>query len=76
MSIDMKGDCFEFDGEIFLTIPEAAKLLRVNRRTLDNLRWNHTGPEFRRHGGRVVYCRDELLAWSERRRANAGRARH
>lgn len=53
----------------FLTIAEAAKLLRVNRRTLDNMRWKRTGPTFRRHGGRIVYCRKELLAWSEQRRA-------
>lgn len=54
---------------LFLTIPEAAKLLRVERRTLDNLRWQDDGPPFRRHGGRIVYHRDELLAWSEQRRA-------
>lgn len=28
----------------FLTIDETAKLLRVNRRTLDNHRWKQTGP--------------------------------
>jgi hypothetical protein len=55
----------------FLTIPEAADLLRVKRRTLDNLRWNGGGPRFRRHGGRIVYHRDELLAWSEQRRARS-----
>lgn len=53
----------------FLTIAEAARLLRVNPRTLDNMRWKRTGPVFRRHGGRIVYCRKELLAWSEQRRA-------
>jgi hypothetical protein len=53
----------------FLTIDETAELLRVNRRTLDNLRWQGDGPPFRRHGGRIVYHRDDVLAWSERRRA-------
>ena len=53
----------------FLTIDETAELLRVNRRTLDNLRWQNDGPPFRRHGGRIVYHRDDVLAWSERRRA-------
>jgi predicted DNA-binding transcriptional regulator AlpA len=53
----------------FLTIDETAELLRVNRRTLDNLRWREEGPPFRRHGGRIVYHRDEVLAWSEQRRA-------
>ena len=53
----------------FLTIDETAELLRVNRRTLDNLRWRDEGPPFRRHGGRIVYHRDEVLAWSVQRRA-------
>ena len=57
----------------FLTIAEAAQLLRVNRRTLDNLRWKGTGPRFRRHGGRIIYHRSELLAWSEQRRASLAR---
>ena len=53
----------------FLTIAEAAEFLKVNPRTLDNMRWKHTGPVFRRHGGRVVYCRKELLEWSKGGRA-------
>ncbi len=59
----------------FLTIAEAAALLRVQRRTLDNMRWKGTGPVFRRHGGRIVYQRDELLAWSAERKAKQTRAR-
>ena len=53
----------------FLTIAEAAEFLKVNPRTLDNMRWKHTGPVFRRHGGRIVYCRKELLDWSKGSRA-------
>lgn len=49
----------------FLTIAEAAEFLKVNPRTLDNMRWKRTGPVFRRHGGRIVYCRKELLEWSK-----------
>jgi excisionase family DNA binding protein len=59
----------------FLTIAEAAELLRVHRRTLDNMRWKGTGPIFRRHGGRIVYHRDELLAWSAERKAKNTRPR-
>ena len=59
----------------FLTIAEAAELLRIHRRTLDNMRWKGTGPIFRRHGGRVVYHRDELLAWSAERKAKNTRPR-
>jgi excisionase family DNA binding protein len=57
----------------FLTIAEAAELLRVHRRTLDNMRWKGTGPIFRRHGGRIVYHREELLAWSAERKAKTTR---
>ena len=52
--------------EEFLTVDEAAELLRVKRRTLDNLRWKKTGPPCRRHGGRIVYPRKGVLEWSER----------
>lgn len=55
--------------EAFLTIREAAERLRIKKRTLDNLRWQGTGPPFRRHGGRIVYLLSELLAWSDERRA-------
>jgi predicted DNA-binding transcriptional regulator AlpA len=54
--------------DVFLTIPEAAALLRVKRRTLDNYRWQKRGPPYRRHGGRIVYSRKELLEWSEQHR--------
>lgn len=51
----------------FLTIDETANLMRVNRRTLDNHRWKKTGPPYRRHGGRIVYHRDDVIRWSEQR---------
>jgi hypothetical protein len=59
------------DDSPFLTIDEAAELLRVKRRTLDNLRWSGDGPPARRHGGRIVYHRREVLDWSDRRRTRA-----
>jgi hypothetical protein len=52
----------------FLTIEETAKLLRVQSRTLDNHRWKGTGPPYRRHGGRILYHREEVLRWSEQHR--------
>jgi excisionase family DNA binding protein len=52
----------------FLTTEEAAKLLRIGRRTLANRRWEKTGPPYRRHGGRILYDREELLEWSRRHR--------
>jgi predicted DNA-binding transcriptional regulator AlpA len=59
------------DDSPFLTIDETAALLRIKRRTLDNLRWRKDGPPARRHGGRIVYHRREVLEWSERRGTRA-----
>jgi len=56
------------DESPFLTIDETAVLLRIKRGTLDNLRWSGDGPPARRHGGRIVYHRSEVLEWSEGRR--------
>lgn len=60
----------------FLNAKEAAEYLRLKKRTLDNMRWQGVGPRFRKHGGRVVYHRDDLKAWSEtaRRRSTSGLA--
>jgi excisionase family DNA binding protein len=59
----------------FLTIAEAAELLRLKKHTLDNMRWQGTGPPFRKHGGRICYHRDELKEWSKsgRRKSSSGR---
>jgi hypothetical protein len=59
----MRDDC----DVPFLTVEEAATVLRVAKRTLDSHRSHKTGPEFRRHGGRIVYRLSDLLAWSEQR---------
>lgn len=55
----------------FLTAAEAAEVMRMAKRTLDNHRSKRTGPTFRRHGGRIVYRRCDLLEWSEQRAARA-----
>ena len=51
----------------FLNVTEAAEFLRMNRRTLDNLRWMGGGPKFRKHGARVYYRIEDLEAWSKDR---------
>jgi phage terminase Nu1 subunit (DNA packaging protein) len=60
---------------VFLTVAEAAELLRLKKRTLDNMRWQGTGPPFRKHGGRIFYHRDELIEWprNSRRKSSSGR---
>jgi Helix-turn-helix domain len=57
----------------FLTVAEAAAFLRLKKHTLDNMRWMGNGPNFRKHGGRIYYHRDELEEWSlnSRRRSTS-----
>jgi len=55
----------------FLTASEAGDFLRLKKRTLDNMRWMGTGPNFRKHGGRVFYHIDELKEWSLETRAKS-----
>ena len=54
----------------YLTLQETAAYLRLNTRTLDNMRQRGTGPLYSKHGGRVRYHRDDVLAW-----VNASRRR-
>ncbi|QAY60913.1 DNA-binding protein [Microbacterium protaetiae] len=55
-----------------LTTPEAAALLRVSPRTMED--WGRRGVAFAPHyvrvgGHRIVYRRDELLEWLDGRAA-------
>jgi excisionase family DNA binding protein len=52
----------------FLFADEAANYLRITLRTLMSLKTSGTGPAYRKHGGRVVYHKDDLDLWSARRR--------
>jgi len=47
----------------YLTLQETAAYLRLNPRTLDNMRQRGTGPLYSKYGGRVLYHRDDVLAW-------------
>ena len=61
-------DAYQANSESpYLSVAEAAQYLRLKRRTLDNLRWSGGGPKYRKHGGRVLYRRDDLEAWSQAR---------
>lgn len=55
----------------YLTLKEAAAYLRLNPRTLDNMRGRGVGPIYCKHGGRVVYHRDDLSAWSKSTRRHS-----
>jgi hypothetical protein len=55
----------------YLNVVEAGTFLRLKKRTLDNMRWMGTGPNFRKHGGRVFYHLDELKEWSLKTRTKS-----
>ncbi len=48
----------------YKTVDEAANYLRLNPRTLNNMRSAGKGPCFHKHGRRVLYHIDELVRWS------------
>ena len=51
----------------FYTIEEAATFLRVKVSTLDAMRWRNEGPNYRKHGAKVLYHRADLDYWSHSR---------
>lgn len=48
----------------YFTVAEAAAYLRLEERTLNNMRWRKEGPHWRKHGGKVIYHRRDLDGWS------------
>ncbi|MBL4830026.1 MAG: helix-turn-helix domain-containing protein [Aliivibrio sp.] len=52
-------------AQYYLTTNEAGEHLRISPRTLQNMRAMDTGPVFRKHGKRVFYRLQDLIAWSE-----------
>jgi excisionase family DNA binding protein len=55
----------------YLLAAEAAAYLRLEERTINNMRWRGEGPSYRKHGGKVIYHRDDLDAWSRTRDAGS-----
>lgn len=53
---------------VFLTAAEAAEFLRLSEVSLARWRTEGRGPTFRKFSRRVVYSRDDLLAWAENQR--------
>lgn len=52
----------------FLSIDEAALYLRVTARALEHFRGEGGGPDYRKHGGSIVYHKLDLDRWSAMRR--------
>jgi len=51
------------DQQLYVTTPEAAKLLHLSPRTLERRRSRGDGPRFHKAGRRVLYRIDEIEAW-------------
>ncbi len=49
----------------FLNTDQAAFYLGLSRRTLQTMRADGSGPDFRRHGQQVRYHIDDLDRWSK-----------
>ena len=64
------------DVSPYLTVAETAAYLRLKPRTLDNMRCNGIGPIYSKHGGRIFYSFQDVMAWSRagRRRSTAEKA--
>ena len=49
----------------FLLPIEAARYLRLCKKSLERHRIAKTGPTYRKHGGKIVYHEDDLDDWTE-----------
>jgi hypothetical protein len=47
---------------------DAARFLRISPRTLERMRWAGEGPPFLKIGRKVLYDREDLLAWARSHR--------
>ena len=68
----------ETNEEPLLEQDEAAGLIRHSPRTLERKRWDGTGPPFLKIGRKILYDREDLLAWARSHRrtstSDAGKA--
>jgi len=55
----------------FLNAKQAAEFLGLKPNTLAKMRVYGNGPEYRKHGQRVLYSLDELTAWSDASRRSS-----
>ncbi len=49
---------------VFLNAKQAAEFLGLKPNTLAKMRVYGNGPEYRKHGQRVLYSLEDLTAWS------------
>jgi hypothetical protein len=53
---------------VFMTVIEAATVLRISPVTLSRWRVQGSGPAYHKLGRRIVYSRADVIAWAESRR--------
>ena len=56
------------DEQTFLTIDEVAAFIRTTKPTLYDWSYNHEGPPVYKIGRKLLYKRDEVMAWVESKR--------
>ena len=61
----LEPDAQRISPPVFLTVREAAALLRLSEITLCRWRIEGSGPPFRKFGRRVLYERSDLVAWAQ-----------
>lgn len=57
-------------GSPFLTTDQAAFFVGLSRRTLEKMRGQGLGPDYRKHGRYVRYHIDDIERWSKARMPN------
>ncbi len=62
----MEKDDNAHDKPTFLNPKQAAEFLGLKPNTLAKMRVYGNGPQYRKHGFKVLYARADLVAWSER----------
>ncbi|MBL4595878.1 MAG: helix-turn-helix domain-containing protein [Robiginitomaculum sp.] len=56
---------------VFLNAKQAAEFLGLKPNTLAKMRVYGNGPEYRKHGQRVLYSLDDLTTWSDASRRSS-----
>lgn len=67
-SYDVRHGRTQHDDSPYRRSVEAADYLRISLRALESFRSTGDGPEYRKHGGKVVYHVNDLDNWSNGRR--------
>jgi hypothetical protein len=68
MSLEHAPDRQGIDGPAFMNQQATADFLGLSERTLERFRLDGRGPAFLKFGRRVMYAREDVLAWADRHR--------